>query len=191
LHDALPILEQIREIPGVALSTDIIVGFPGETDADYEATVSLMESVRYDSAFMFAYSERSGTYAAKRLADDVPDTVKKARLARIIELQTQISKEIYATRVGQRYAVLVEGPARKDPTDVVGNTDDFKTTVFAGQGFRAGDVVEVEIEAATSHSLRGRPIRLLQSSRVPVSLMEQLTTGISIGAARRRGSAVE
>jgi len=174
------------EIPNLALSTDIIVGFPGETESEFQATYDLMTELRYDSAFMFAYSERSGTYAAKKLDDSVPEETKKRRLAAIIEQQQQISSEIYASRIGERVAVLHEGYSKKDPNDAVGNADDFKTTVFPSEGYRPGDIVEVEVESATSHTLIGRPIRLLSSSNVPVDLMDHIEGGISIGAAPPR-----
>lgn len=180
----LELVEQLRgAIPELALSTDVIVGFPGEAEADFMATYELMRQVRYDSAFMFAYSERSGTYAARHLTDDVPEAEKKRRVGAIIEQQQQISLEVYGTRVGKRYAVLHEGYARRNPQDAIGNTDDFKTTIFPTAGYRPGDLVEVEITSATSQTLVGRPLRLLKPSAVPVNLMAALEGGISLGPA--------
>ncbi len=170
-------------IPDVALSTDLIVGFPGETEEDYLATRRLLEDVRYHSAFLFAYSERSGTYGARHLDDAIPPDVKQRRLAELIAMQLEISKEIYTSRIGERVAVLFEGHSRRDPNDAIGNTADFKTTVFPAQGYRPGDLVEVEISGASSHTLRGNAVRLLSSSRVEMRVRDSLTRGISIGAA--------
>src|SRR5690606_35642034 len=102
-------------IPGVSLTTDIIVGFPGETEEDFQETLSLVEEVRYDSAFTFIYSPRVGTPAAK-WEDPISEEEKKERLERLMQLQNRISNENNQLLVGQRMDVLVEGPSRKDPT---------------------------------------------------------------------------
>ena len=185
-HDAASYRKLVKDlrdaIPNLALSTDVIVGFPGETEEDHAATMKLMKEVRYDSAFMFAYSERSGTLASKKLEDDVPDKVKKRRLSEIIAQQQIISAEIYQEHVGKRHIVLADGKARRTPGDLIGKADDFKTVVFAGEGFRPGDYVEVEIIRATSHTLIGRPLRLVTPSRLPIDLRGD-AMGMSVGPA--------
>ena len=146
-------------IPGIALGTDVIVGFPGETDADFEITMALVEQIRFDSAFMFLYSERSNTYAARNYADDVPIEVKKSRLSHLVETQEQISAEVNADQIGQRVEVLVAGPSRRDPAELSGRTDTFKSTVFPvpdGAEIAPGDLVTVKVESSSSHTLRGR-----------------------------------
>lgn len=180
------LVEDLRAaIPDVSLSTDIIVGFPGEEIEDFEATCAAIKQVRYDSAFMFAYSEREGTFASKKLADTVIEAEKKRRLSIIIDQQQPISKQRYARHIGQRLVVLAEGPTRKNPSDVLGKSDGFKTTIFPSEGrYRAGDFVEVEITDATSHTLIGKPVRLLSPSRLPVDVLDLgKSTGLSQGAA--------
>jgi tRNA-2-methylthio-N6-dimethylallyladenosine synthase len=153
--DAL--VKRIREaVPGIAMSTDIIVGFPGETEEDFEATCELLRSTRFDFAYLFQYSERSGTYAARNIEDSVPLEVKARRLRTIIELQESISREVFASRIGETHRVLVVGPSRRDERKLCGRTDDFKMVIFdAPEGTAAGDLVDVTIHAATSHTLVG------------------------------------
>ncbi|MBD3334856.1 MAG: tRNA (N6-isopentenyl adenosine(37)-C2)-methylthiotransferase MiaB [Candidatus Eisenbacteria bacterium] len=167
-REFLKLVREIRDtVPGMALTTDIIVGFPGETQADYEATLSLMEEVRFDSAFMFKYSPRTRTYAWKHQPDGVPEEVKGGRLRRVIDLQEKHSRQIYAGRVGRVEEVLVEGPARKDPSRLQGKTPDFKTVVFdrGEDPPRAGELVAVAVTAATSHTLTGH--RVVPAERTP------------------------
>ena len=153
------LLAQIREaIPDIAVSTDIIVGFPGETDEDFEQTMDLLRQSRYDFAYLFKYSERDGTYAARKLPDTVDEEIKGARLKAIIKAQEVISAEIFAGRVGRTERVLVEGTSRRDEADLVGRTDDFKAVVFPrppGQALAPGALVEVAITDCTSHTLLG------------------------------------
>lgn len=153
----LDLIERARAIvPGLALSTDLIAGFCGETEAEHAETLSLMEAVRYDHAFMFAYSERPQTYAARKYADDVPEEVKKRRLAEIIELQTAIARERNEARVGRREVVLVEGPSRRSEEQLCGRTDTNHMVVFDRLGgIEKGDYVSVEITGATSATLFG------------------------------------
>ena len=141
-------------IPGIALSTDIIVGFPGETAADFEATYALMERMRYDTAFLFKYSERTGTRAAKS-ADDVPDVEKGIRLERLIALQERTSGELNRAEIGTEVAVLVEGPARRPDGWVTGKSPNFKRVMCPGPA-AAGSTVRARIVAATSHTLTGQ-----------------------------------
>jgi tRNA-2-methylthio-N6-dimethylallyladenosine synthase len=141
-------------VPGLALSTDVIVGFPGEDDDDFGATEALLRRTRYDSAFLFKYSPREGTRAF-RWSDSVPEDEKGRRLARLIALQETISAEINAGLVGRDVEVLVEGPARRPAGWMAGKTPQMKTAVLPGPA-TPGDVVRVRVEATTSHTLSGR-----------------------------------
>ena len=140
-------------MPDIALSTDILSGFSGETEADHAATLALMREVRFDSAFMFAYSERDLTFAAKKLPDDVSPEVKQRRLAEIVALQERISAEVFAAQVGKRERVLVTGPSRRDPAQLVGRTDGFKTVILPPGVGAVGELVDVTIERATMATL--------------------------------------
>jgi tRNA-2-methylthio-N6-dimethylallyladenosine synthase len=142
-------------IPGLALSTDVIVGFPGETDADFAATETLMTHVAYDSAFLFKYSPREGTRAFK-WDDDVPEIEKARRLERLIALQERMSLERNRGQIGREVEVLVEGPAKRPDGWMTGKARDFRTVVLPGPA-AAGSLVTVRIDAATSHTLSGRP----------------------------------
>src|SRR5690606_19408403 len=115
-------------MPDIAMSTDVIVGFPEETEEDYEKTVALIKDIRFDFAYLFKYSQRSGTYAAKKLPDDISEDVKGRRLRHLIEVQENISKEIFDTLIGKTFRVLVEGPSRRDENQLCGRTDEFKMT---------------------------------------------------------------
>ncbi len=157
IDEYLRVVDDLRShVPGVAITTDIIAGFCGEAPADHEATCEIMQRVRFDSAFMFKYSPREGTVAYKKFEDDVADEEKISRLKEIIELQEGISREVYAGRVGDVASVLVEGPSKRDPNDLYGKTDDFKTCVFPALEARPGDIVNVRVESATAHTLIGR-----------------------------------
>jgi tRNA-2-methylthio-N6-dimethylallyladenosine synthase len=140
-------------IPDIALSTDVIAGFCGETEDDHAQTLAVMRELRFDSAFMFAYSERDLTAAAKKLPDDVPADVKQRRLADIVALQEQVSGEVYGEHVGRNERVLVVGPSKRDPAQLMGKTDGFKTVILpAGVGV-IGELVEVTIERANMATL--------------------------------------
>jgi tRNA-2-methylthio-N6-dimethylallyladenosine synthase len=140
-------------IPDLALGTDIIVGFPGETEADFEETLEVVEEVRYDSAYTFIYSPRRGTDASA-MAEQVPEPVKHERLERLVEVVQRIAAERNAERVGRVEEVLVEGPSRTNETLLRGRTRRNTTVVFTGTG-GAGDLVDVTIEGSTSTTLRG------------------------------------
>ncbi len=156
----LDLIERARSIvPGIAFSTDIIAGFCGETDEEHAETLSLMEQVRYDHAFMFAYSERPHTYAARKFEDNVPEAVKKRRLAEIITLQNQTSLDLNRQRIGQRYTVLVEGLSRKSDAQLCGRTDTNHMVVFDREDYAPGEYVEVEVTGCTSATLLGHAIR--------------------------------
>jgi tRNA-2-methylthio-N6-dimethylallyladenosine synthase len=153
--DYLALVEKLRaRVPGVAVTTDVIVGFPGETEEDYRATVSLMDEVRFDSAFMFRYSVRAGTRAAK-LTDDVPEEMKLARLESVISLQRSVTEEINRRLVGTVQEVLVEGPSEKDESLLFGKTGTSKVVVFDGQTATVGGLEPVLITEASAWTLRG------------------------------------
>jgi tRNA-2-methylthio-N6-dimethylallyladenosine synthase len=145
-----------RHMPDVVITTDLIVGFCGETEEDFEQTLSLAREVRFDQAFMFMYSPRAGTPSAEHLPDDVPAEVKKERLARLIELQEQIAAEKNEQRVGKTYNVLVEGPAKYPDGWVMGRTEGDIIVNFAGDADTlVGTLVPVRIDEFSSHTLRG------------------------------------
>jgi len=146
-----------RHLPEIGLTTDLIAGFPGETEEEFAATLELMRAVRFDAAFLFAYSERPGTWAARRLPDEIAPEVKGERLARMIALQEEHSLERYRRWEGREVEVLVEGASRRNAGHAVGKTPDFKTTILPG-GAQPGDLVRVRIERATSHSLRAEGV---------------------------------
>ncbi len=150
----LRLVARLRDaIPDLALGTDIIVGFPGETEDDFSATLALVEEVRYDSAFTFIYSPRQGTEAAA-LPDQVPEEVKHERLERLVEVVQRIARERNLERVGRIEEVLVEGPSRTDPDLRRGRTRRNTTVNFTGSA-AAGSLVDVRIESATSTTLQG------------------------------------
>jgi tRNA-2-methylthio-N6-dimethylallyladenosine synthase len=155
----LEIIGRIRaEIPDMLFSTDVIVGFPGETDEDFEQTLSLLREVRFGGIFAFKYSPRPGT-PALRLRDHVDDAVASERLQRIFELQEQIEAETLASYVGRRIAVLYEGPSRHDPSVLSGKSDEKLTVNFKSPTeLRIGSIVPVRIEQALHHTLRGEAI---------------------------------
>jgi len=156
----LRLVDRLRSaIPDLALGTDLIVGFPGETDADFAETMSLVEEVGYDSAFTFIFSPRSGTAAAD-LPDQIPDAVRHARLEELVEVVQRVGATRNATRVGRTEEVLVEGPSRTDPSLWRGRTRRNTTIVFSGH-VAAGELVDVLIEGSTSTTLRGRVASLV------------------------------
>jgi len=156
----LALVERLRSaIPDLALGTDLIVGFPGETDDDFEETVSLVLEVGFDSAFTFIFSPRSGTEAAS-LPDQVPDEVKHARLEALVEVVQGIAADRNAARVGRVEEVLVEGSSRTNPTLTRGRTRRNTTVNFSGTA-AAGELVDVMIEGSTSTTLRGREASLV------------------------------
>ncbi|MBN1447268.1 MAG: tRNA (N6-isopentenyl adenosine(37)-C2)-methylthiotransferase MiaB [Bacteroidetes bacterium] len=154
----LGLVKKIRAaVPDVALSTDVIAGFPTETEEDHQQTLSLMEEVRYDGAFMFKYSPREKT-RAWNMGDDIPDEVKGRRLEEIIDLQRRISYEINRTIVGKRQRILLEGPSKRSDVEWMGRTDTNKTVIVPRGDFIAGDLLDVHISSATSATLFGRPV---------------------------------
>jgi len=156
-HTREELLDRVDEIrsflPDVSLTTDLMTGFPGETDEDFEMTLSLIRAVRFDGAFLFRYSPRPGTYAFRKQPDDVPDPIKAARLTAMIALQEAIARERYARWIGREVDVLVEGPSRRDLARSRGKSDDFKTVILPSAGAAPGRLIPVRIERATSHTL--------------------------------------
>ena len=153
----LDVVRRLREnIPRITLTTDIIVGFCGETEAEYEATCEMMRTVRFDSAFMFKYSPRPGTASHKRLADDVPEEVKARRLTTVIEMQKSISETRNRAYRGETVNVLVEGRSRRDADKLFGKTDAFKTVVFPmREGIESNMIVPVRVDGSTPFTLFG------------------------------------
>jgi tRNA-2-methylthio-N6-dimethylallyladenosine synthase len=151
----LALVDRLRDaVPDVALGTDIIVGFPGETEADFAETLEVVEAVGFDSAFTFVYSPRAGTEAAAMPAQ-VPESVKRDRMERLVDVVQRVAASRNAARIGLVEEVLVEGPSRTDSALLRGRTRRNTTVNFAG-GAEPGELVEVEIEHATSTTLRGR-----------------------------------
>jgi tRNA-2-methylthio-N6-dimethylallyladenosine synthase len=147
------VVELRAAIPDLALTTDLIVGFPGETEAEFQETVSAVEEVGYDGAFTFVYSPRQGTEAAS-MADQVPDDVKRERIEKLIEVVQRVAEARNQERIGRVEEVLVEGPSRTDASLLRGRTRRNTTVNFAGTA-SAGELVPVTIEAATSTTLKG------------------------------------
>ena len=131
----------------------MIAGFCSETEEDHAQTLSLMEEVGFDWAFMFQYSERPGTLAARNYPDDVPPEVKTRRLNEIIELQNRKGLESYRRDLGKRLTVLVEGPSKRNPDDLCGRASNNKMCVFPSGGHKVGDYVDVIVESCTSATL--------------------------------------
>ena len=149
-------IAKIREIvPDAAVTTDIIAGFCSETEEDHQATLALMREVRFDSAFMFQYSQRPGTKAARHFPDDVPMEVKTRRLNEIIELQSAISLERNRECIGNTYEVLIEGASKRDSGSLFGRTSSNKVCVFPALGHKPGEYVRVAVESCTSATLLG------------------------------------
>ncbi len=153
-------IKAIRDmIPDCGISTDMFTGFHGETEEDFEQTLSLMREVGFDSAFMFKYSERPGTYASKYLPDNVPEDVKIERLNRMIALENELSLASNRRDVGRRFEVLVEGYSKRSRDDMFGRTQQNKVVVFpVAPGVHVGDTVTVEIESCSSATLIGRKL---------------------------------
>ena len=152
------LVADLREaVPNLALTTDIIVGFCDESEADFQLTYALMEEIRYDSAFMFKYSDREGTYAHKKMPDNIPETTKGERLQKIIALQETISGQINQSAIGTVSEVLVEGPSKRKSDkgrNNFGRNRQGKVVVFP-QDAAPNEIIEVKVKGATSHTLFG------------------------------------
>ena len=149
-------VKAIREIiPDCGLTTDIFCGYHSETEEDHQMSLSLMRECGYDSAFMFKYSERPGTYASKHLPDVIPEDVKVRRLNELITLQNQLSAESYKNDIGKTFEVLVEGVSKRSRDQLFGRTQQYKVVVFDRANHKVGDFVNVRITEATSATLKG------------------------------------
>ena len=147
-----------RILPDAGLSTDLFTGFHNESEEDFQQTLSLMREARFDSAFMFKYSERPGTFASQHLPDNVPEEVKIERLNRMIALLNELSLTSNRADIGKRFVVLVEGPSKRDAEEYFGRTTQNKVVIFPRGNARPGDLVEVEVEEASSATLRGHRV---------------------------------
>ncbi len=154
----LELVRKLREaVPDITISTDIIVGFPGETEEDFQETLSLAREVEYDSAFTFLYSPRPGTPAAE-YGDQVPEEVKHERFDRLVETMNEISARKNLEYVGRTVKVLADGPGKKGSSTVNGRTDGFKLVDFPGTEDMAGNFIDVKITEGKTFSLKGEPI---------------------------------
>ena len=148
-----------RIVPDCGLSTDVFVGYHSETEDDHEQTLSLMREVHFDSAFMFKYSERPGTYAAKHLPDDVPEEVKLRRLNEVIQLQNDLSAQSNLRDVGKEFDVLVEGYSKRSRQQLCGRTEQGKMVVFDKGGHHPSEIVRVRITSSTAATLIGELVK--------------------------------
>jgi tRNA-2-methylthio-N6-dimethylallyladenosine synthase len=152
-------IEAIRRIiPGCSISTDIITGFSDETEEDHRSTLSLMEQVRFDSAFMFRYSEREGTLAAEQFADNVAEEDKERRLREVIDLQNRLSSQSNRRDVGSEFEVLIESESKRSREHWAGRNSQNKMVVFPKEGSKPGDQVRVRILRSTSATLIGEAV---------------------------------
>lgn len=158
-EEYMALIDKIRAIiPNCAISQDMIAGFPTETEQDHQDTLSLMEYVKYDYGFMFAYSERPGTLAARKLVDDVPEEVKKRRLTEIVELQRKLSLESSRSFLGQTVEVLIEKESHRSDQHWSGRNSQNIVAVFPKEHYKPGDFVMVQIEDCTSATLIGKAV---------------------------------
>ena len=147
-----------RIIPDCGLSTDIFAGYCGETEEDHQLSLSLMRECAYDSAFMFKYSERPGTYASKNLPDDVPEETKIRRLNELIALQNELSLTANQRCIGQEYDILIEGVSKRSREQLFGRTEQNKVVIFDRANHRVGETIRVRITEATSATLKGEVV---------------------------------
>ena len=194
-HSAPPLPLQVRErLPSVAISSDFISGFCGESEEDHQETLSLMEEVRYEKAFMFAYSLREKTHAHRKLSDDVPEAVKKRRLREVIEVFNAGAREANDEEVGRHHLLLVERVSKKSEGEWVGRTDTNKTVVFARRPTAAshheasevelqpGDYVAARVTAALSaNTLRAVPLARSSIEQFDASRRDGHARLVSIG----------
>ncbi len=166
-EEFLSLVDKIRtKIPQVALTTDIIVGFPTETDEEFEDTLRVMTKVQFDSAFIFKYSQRQGTIASKKYPDDIPDSIKTKRIVRLNEVQKEITFKKNQAQVGQAFDILIEPPLQdKTSANFVGRTDGNKLVILPASpkggspnGYKTGSIVRIKITGATPHALKGQPL---------------------------------
>jgi tRNA-2-methylthio-N6-dimethylallyladenosine synthase len=157
-------LEKIREIiPDCGISTDVIAGFCTETEQEHQDTLAMFEWAQFDFAYMYQYSERPGTLAARKFTDDVPEEVKHRRLKEIIDVQHRISIAKNKTDIGKLHTVLIEGFSKKSEADYAGRNNQNKTVIFpVGKGYGKGDYVKVLAEKSTQTSLIGKVVEVLK-----------------------------
>jgi tRNA-2-methylthio-N6-dimethylallyladenosine synthase len=152
-------LSKIREIiPSCGISTDVITGFCSETEDEHRDTLSMFEWAQFDFAYMYQYSERPGTLAARQYKDDIPEEVKNRRLQEIINLQKSISTEKGKKQVGKIFKVLVEGPSKKNADEYMGRNDQNQVVIFPKENHQPGEYVHVKVERSTTTSLIGKTI---------------------------------
>ncbi len=157
-REFLDMAAHIREvIPDIVLTTDVIVGFPTETEEDFRDTLKVMDEVRFDSAFMFKYSERKQTIASRKFPDDVSEEEKTDRMIRLVEMQQKHSLERNRAHIGQTFRVLVEGNGKR-AGQLIGRNDGNKMVAFPGAGYKKGDFVNVRIDEVTSTTLIGQAL---------------------------------
>lgn len=157
-------VEMIRKhIPDCSITTDVFCGFCGETEEQFQGTLDMMKWVHYDTAFMFKYSERPGTYAAKKLEDDVPEEVKGERLTRMIDLQSKLSMESNEKDIGKIVEVLVEGPSKRSADDFCGRCSQNKLVVFPKQDAKVGEYVRVKVLRFTQTTLIGEMVEKIDA----------------------------
>ena len=155
----MALVDKIRSIiPNCSISQDIITGFPTETEEDHQDTLSLIEYVRYDFGYMFAYSERPGTLAARKLEDDIPEDVKQRRLQEIVDLQREIGLERTQRFLGETVEVLIEKHSKKSEEEWSGRNSQNTVVVFPKENYKVGDFVLVEITDCTSATLIGKAV---------------------------------
>lgn len=147
-----------RILPECAISTDLFCGFHSETEEDFQETLSLMREVGYDSAYLFKYSERPGTYAAKHLEDNVPEEVKVRRLQEMIDLQNKLSEESNLRDIGKVFEVLIEGYSKRSREQLFGRTSQNKVVIFDKKNFHVGQFIRLKIQRASSATLFGEPV---------------------------------
>jgi tRNA-2-methylthio-N6-dimethylallyladenosine synthase len=154
----LELVDKLRgAMPNLSLSTDILIGFPGETDADFQATLDLMRTVRFEYAYMYYYNPREGTEAAA-MPDQLPLALKKERLAQVIALQSEITKERMRERVGSRARVLAESVSRNSASEILGRSEQDEMIVFEGSPDLIGSFVDVELRSLRGKTLKARRI---------------------------------
>ena len=157
------LIDNIRKIiPGCGISQDIIAGFPTETEKDHQDTLDLLNYVKYDYGFMYSYSERPGTHAARKIADDIPEPTKKRRLQEIIALQREHSELRTKANIGKTFCVLIEKSSKKSDEFWSGRTGQNTVAVFPKENYKVGEFVDVKIDAATSATLIGKAIGISQ-----------------------------
>jgi tRNA-N(6)-(isopentenyl)adenosine-37 thiotransferase enzyme MiaB len=162
----LDLVRRIREArPGIAITTDIIVGFPGETEEDFQQTCDLVEAVQFDNAFVFRYSPRRDTPAAE-MADQIDESIKEQRNQDLLALVNQSAVRINQRLVGETLEVLCEGPSKTNPARLMGRTRTNKIVLFEGADDFRGELVDIEVKRATGFSLYGTPARALAAMAV-------------------------